>query len=142
MLSSDYNCVGIGHVYYNRTHYWVEVFAYRPEINTTEVPANDSTQAVSVSVDKKEIKKVDVRFDQETYQDAYSLRIGENTTPAIKETEIAVTNFWSLGGELAPVLDTPVVSIADSSVASYDNKTLSGLKEGTTKLTATLYGVT
>lgn len=138
MLSSDYNCVGIGHVYYNRTHYWVEVFAYRPEINTTEVPANDSTQAVSVSVDKKEIKKVDVTFDQ----DAYSLRIGENTTPAIKETEIAVTNFWSLGGELAPVLDTPVVSIADSSVASYDNKTLSGLKEGTTKLTATLYGVT
>lgn len=138
MLSSDYNCVGIGHVYYNRTHYWVEVFAYRPEINTTEIPANDSIKTVSVSVDKKKIKKVDVTFDQ----DAYSLRIGENTTPAIKETEIAVTNFWSLGGELAPVLDTPVVSIADSSVASYDNKTLSGLKEGTTKLTATLYGVT
>lgn len=138
MLSSDYNCVGIGHVYYNRTHYWVEVFAYRPEINTTKVLANDSTEKVSVSVDKKEIKKVDVTFDQ----DAYSLRIGENTTPAIKETEIAVTNFWSLGGELAPVLDTPVVSIADSSVASYDNKTLSGLKEGTTKLTATLYGMT
>ena len=138
MLSSDYNCVGIGHVYYNRTHYWVEVFAYRPEINTTEIPANDSIKTVSVSVDKKKIKKVDVTFDQ----DAYSLRIGENTTSAIKETEIAVTNFWSLGGELAPVLDTPVVSIADSSVASYDNKTLSGLKEGTTKLTATLYGVT
>lgn len=138
MLSSDYNCVVIGHVYYNRTHYWVEVFAYRPEINTTKVLANDSTEKVSVSVDKKEIKKVDVTFDQ----DAYSLRIGENTTPAIKETEIAVTNFWSLGGELAPVLDTPVVSIADSSVASYDNKTLSGLKEGTTKLTATLYGMT
>lgn len=138
MLSSDYNCVGIGHVYYNRTHYWVEVFAYRPEINTTEIPANDSIKTVSVSVDKKKIKKVDVTFDQ----DAYSLRIGENTTSAIKETEIAVTNFWSLGGELAPVLDTPVVSIADFSVASYDNKTLSGLKEGTTKLTATLYGVT
>ena len=138
MLSSDYNCVGIGHVYYNRTHYWVEVFAYRPEINTTEIPANDSIKTVSVSVDKKKIKKVDVTFDQ----DAYSLRIGQSTTPAIKETEIAVTNFWSLGGELAPVLDTPVVSIADSSVASYDNKTLSGLKEGTTKLTATLYGMT
>ena len=138
MLSSQFNCVGIGHVYYNRTHYWVEVFAYRPEINTTEIPANDSTETVSVSVDKKEIKKVDVTFDQ----DSYSLRVGENTTPAIKETEIAVTNFWSLGGELAPVLDTPVVSIADSSVASYNNNTLSGLKEGTTKLTATLYGMT
>ena len=138
MLSSDYNCVGIGHVYYNRTHYWVEVFANRPEINTTEIPANDSIKTVSVSVDKKKIKKVDVTFDQ----DSYSLRIGQSTTPAIKETGIAVTNFWSLGGRLAPVLDTPVVSIDDSSVASYNNNQLSGLKEGTTNLSATLYGMT
>lgn len=138
MLSSKFNCVGIGHVYYNGVHYWVEEFAYRPEINTTEVPANDSTQAVSVSVDKTKIKKVDVTFDQ----DAYSLRIGENTTPVIKETRIGVEYFWSGGSGFAPVLDTPVVSIGDSSVASYSNKTLSGLKEGTTELTATLYGVT
>ena len=138
MLSSKFNCVGIGHVYYNRTHYWVEVFANRPEINTTEIPANDSIKTVSVSVDKKKIKKVDVTFDQ----DSYSLRIGQSTTPAIKETGIAVTNFWSLGGRLAPVLDTPVVSIGDSSVASYSNNKLSGLKEGTTNLTATLYGIT
>ena len=138
MLSSKFNCVGIGHVYYNRTHYWVEVFANRPEINTTEIPANDSIKTVSVSVDKKKIKKADVTFDQ----DAYSLRIGENITPVIKETRIDVTNFWSLGGGLAPVLDTPVVSIGDSSVASYSNNKLSGLKEGTTNLTATLYGIT
>ena len=138
MLSSDYNCVGIGHVYYNRTHYWVEVFANRPEINTTEIPANDSIKTVSVSVDKKKIKKVDVTFDQ----DAYSLRIGENITPIITETRIDDVNFSSQGRGSAPVLDTPVVSIADSSVASYSNNKLSGLKEGTTKLTATLYGVT
>lgn len=29
MLSSKYNCVGIGHVYCNGFHYWVEEFAYR-----------------------------------------------------------------------------------------------------------------
>ena len=138
MLSSKFNCVGIGHVYYNGVHYWVEEFAYRPEINTTEVPANDSTQAVSVSVDKTKIKKVDVTFDQ----DAYSLRIGENTTPVIKETRIGVEYFWSGGRGFAPVLDTPVVSIGDSSVASYNNNQLSGLNEGTTNLSATLYGMT
>ena len=138
MLSSKFNCVGIGHVYYNGVHYWVEEFAYRPEINTTEVSANDSTETVSVSVDKTKIQKINVEFDQESY----SLRIGENTTPAIKEIRIDVTKFWSGGRGLAPVLDTPVVSIGDSSVASYSNKTLSGLKEGTTELTATLYGVT
>ena len=138
MLSSKFNCVGIGHVYYNGVHYWVEEFACRPEINTTEVPANDSTETVSVSVDKTKIEKVNVRFDQETY----SLRIGENTTPAIKETRISVTNFWSGGRGLAPVLDTPVISVADSSIAAYNNDQLSGLKEGTTNLTATLYGMT
>ena len=133
MLSSDYNCVGIGHVYYNGVHYWVEVFA-----NRTEIPANDSTETVSVSVDKKKIKTVDVTFDQ----DAYSLRIGENITPIITETRIDVVNFSSQGRGLAPVLDTPVVSIDDSSVASYNNNQLSGLKEGTTNLSATLYGMT
>ena len=138
MLSSDYNCVGIGHVYYNGVHYWVEAFANRPEINTTEIPANDSTETVSVSVDKKKIKTVDVTFDQ----DAYSLRIGENITPIITETRIDVVNFSSQGRGLAPVLDTPVVSIDDSSVASYNNNQLSGLKEGTTNLSATLYGMT
>ena len=138
MLSSDYNCVGIGHVYYNGVHYWVEVFANRPEINTTEIPTNDSTETVSVSVDKKKIKTVDVTFDQ----DAYSLRIGENITPIITETRIDVVNFSSQGRGLAPVLDTPVVSIDDSSVASYNNNQLSGLKEGTTNLSATLYGMT
>ena len=60
----------------------------------------------------------------------------------IKETRILVKDFWAPGRGLAPVLDTPVVSIADSSVATYNNNQLSGLKEGTTNLSATLYGVT
>ena len=138
MLSSKFNCVGIGHVYYNGVHYWVEEFARRPEINTTVVPANNSTEKVSVSVSKTKIKEVNVGFDQESY----SLRIGENTTPVIKETRIDVYKFWSGGRGLAPVLDTPVISVADSSIAAYSNKQLSGLKEGTTNLTATLYGIT
>ena len=35
MLNSKFNCVGIGHVYYNGFHYWVENFAYRDKVNTT-----------------------------------------------------------------------------------------------------------
>ena len=122
MLSSKFNCVGIGHVYYNGVHYWVEEFAYRPEINTTVVPANNSTETVSVSVSKTKIKEVNVGF----YQESYSLRIGENTTPVIKETRIDVKNFWSGGRGLAPVLDIPVISVADSSIAAYSNKQHSG----------------
>ena len=55
MLNSNYNCVGIGHVYYNGCHYWVEEFAYRTSINTTKTTANDSEQTTTLSVDKNNI---------------------------------------------------------------------------------------
>ena len=73
MLSSDYNCVGIGHVYYNGFHYWVEEFAYRPSVNTTKTTANDSKQTATVSVAKSNITKLTVSFDE----DLSTLRIGD-----------------------------------------------------------------
>ena len=43
MLGWLVNSAGSAMINHN---FMVEEFAYRPEINTTEVPANDSTQAV------------------------------------------------------------------------------------------------
>ena len=138
MLYAGYNCVGIGHVYYHGYHYWVEEFAYRvDDINPTKVPATDSTKTVSISVDKARITNVDVRFEQKSY----SLRMGESITPVITDTRISVKDHWSSGMGGAPVEDSPVISVADSSIASYSNNQLSGLKEGSTNLTATLYGI-
>ena len=42
MLGYKFTCVGVGHVTYNGYDYWVEEFASRPSINTTETPANDN----------------------------------------------------------------------------------------------------
>lgn len=134
MLSSNYNCVGIGHVYYNGCHYWVEEFAYKTSANTTETTVNDSEQIATVSVAKNNIKNLKVIFDK----DSYTLRTGETLTPDITAM-ITVSNQWGSKGIVA---DLPTISVDDSSIATYSNGKLSGIAEGTTTLTASLYGLT
>ncbi len=58
MLSKDYNVVGIGHVVYNGTHYWVQEFAQVPSPNTSQTTAKDSRETVSVEVLSSNISNV------------------------------------------------------------------------------------
>lgn len=133
MLDYKFTCVGVGHVTYNGYDYWVEEFASRPSINTTETPANDSEQTVTVSVTKSWITNYKTYFDQ----DSYVLRLGETVTPNITPIIALINQFGSVG----TVLDTPTVSINDPSIATYSDGKIIGLKEGTTTLTTSLYGL-
>ena len=133
MLDYKFTCVGVGHVTYNGYDYWVEEFASRPSINTTETPANDSEQTVTVSVTKSWITNYKTSFDQ----DSYVLRLGETVTPNITPILSLINQFGSIG----TVLDTPTVSINDPSIATYSDGKIIGLKEGTTTLTTSLYGL-
>lgn len=133
MLGYKFTCVGVGHVTYNGYDYWVEEFASRPSINTTETPANDSEQTVTVSVTKSWITNYKTYFDQ----DSYVLRLGETVTPNITPIISLINQLGSVG----TVLDTPTVSINDPSIATYSDGKIIGLKEGTTTLTTSLYGL-
>lgn len=133
MLDYKFTCVGVGHVTYNGYDYWVEEFASRPSINTTETPANDSEQTVTVSVTKSWITNYKTSFDQ----DSYVLRLGETVTPNITPVISLINQF----GPIGTVLDTPTVSINDPSIATYSDGKIIGLKEGTTTLTTSLYGL-
>ena len=129
MLNSNFNCVGIGHVYYNGCHYWVVGFAYRTSINTTKTTANDSEQTTTLSVDKNNITDFRVLYDN----NSYNLRVGETVTP-ISMAVIYVSNQWPRGNGI--VADAPTFSMADSSIATYSNGKILGVSEGTTTLTA------
>lgn len=133
MLGYKFTCVGVGHVTYNGYDYWVEEFASRLSINTTETPANDSEQTVTVSVTKSWITNYKTYFDQ----DSYVLRLGETVTPNITPIISLINQLGSVG----TVLDTPTVSINDPSIATYSDGKIIGLKEGTTTLTTSLYGL-
>lgn len=131
MLNPKFNCVGIGHVKYDGCDYWVEEFAYRPSVNTTKTSAIDNEQITAISLIKNKIKNIELCFDK----DSYILKTGETITPNIK----TMINY--LGGK-AFVADIPDISVTDSSIATYSDGKISGVKEGNTTLTASLYGLT
>ena len=131
MLNPKFNCVGIGHVYLDGCHYWVEEFAYRTSVNTTETTANDSEQIMSLSVPKSKVTGLKVAFDKTSY----SLRTGEST-------EVKLTAKLTVFGSDTIVTDLPAISVNDPSIATYSNGKITGVAEGSTTLTASLYGLT
>ena len=131
MLNPKFNCVGIGHVYLDGCHYWVEEFAYRTSVNTTETTANDSEQTMSLSVPKSKVTGLKVAFDKTSY----SLRTGEST-------EVKLTAKLTVFGSDTIVTDLPAISVNDPSIATYSNGKITGVAEGSTTLTASLYGLT
>ena len=131
MLNPKFNCVGIEHVYLDGCHYWVEEFAYRTSVNTTETTANDSEQTMSLSVPKSKVTGLKVAFDKTSY----SLRTGEST-------EVKLTAKLTVFGSDTIVTDLPDISVNDPSIATYSNGKITGVAEGSTTLTASLYGLT
>lgn len=141
MLSNEFNCVGIGHAYYNGVHYWVEEFAYRDSISTTATTANDNEQTVAVNVLQSKITDLDINMTLN--QDIYSLQVNETLPVSISDTEaMAVFSGHWPSGQKSPVTDVPILGVADTSIATYSENKLVGVGEGKTNLTATLYGIT
>ena len=135
MLNSKFNCVGIGHVYYNGFHYWVENFAYRDEVNTTPISADNTETTLTIPVATSKISNFNITFDK----DEYSLKTGESTSISVSDPAISVFGHW--GSRFVFVTDTPDLTIADSTVATLSG-TITGISEGDTTISASLYGLT
>ena len=135
MLSSKFNCVGIGHVYYNGFHYWVENFAYRDKVNTTPVSADNTETTLTIPVATSKISNFHITFDK----DEYSLKTGESTSISVSDPAISVFGHW--GSRFVFVTDTPDLTIADSTVATLSGS-ITGISEGDTTISASLYGLT
>ena len=135
MLNSKFNCVGIGHVYYNGFHYWVENFAYRDEVNTTPISADNTETTLTIPVATSKISNFNITFDK----DEYSLKTGESTSISVSDPAISVFGHW--GSRFVFVTDTPNLTIADSTVATLSG-TITGISEGDTTISASLYGLT
>ena len=134
MLNSKFNCVGIGHVYYNGFHYWVENFAYRDKVNTTPVSADNTETTLTIPVATSKISNFNITFDK----DEYSLKTGESTSISVSDPAISVFGHW--GSRFVFVTDTPDLTIADSTVATLSGS-ITGISEGDTTISASLYGL-
>ena len=134
MLSPKFNSVGIGHVYYNNVHYWVEEFAYRDTVNDIYKEARNGIKIVPIAVLNARITEVYGEFDKTEY----SLKAGET----IEFGGVSTIKYKDHWGTPIVVADIPEITLSDTSVARLSENKIEGIKEGTARLQISLYGKT
>lgn len=132
MLHSGFDSVGIGHVYFNGTHYWVEEFAKAMETSSPESEAIDVDRHVVLDVADSNITDCKVSFSNAKY----SLNKNESKKVSVK-TVIVTEGRW--GGPFE-IENDPELSVEDNSIATVDGDVLTGVKAGRTTITATILG--
>lgn len=133
MLDPGFTAVGIGHVYYNGCHYWVQEFG-SPVKDTTVTAANDSSTAVGVEILPSQITEISAAPEKTTLTVTYGSSVA---LPGII-TKIKTAAAWP--GGFCTVSAPYTWSVADSSYASISSGSLSGSKVGTTNISATVLG--
>ena len=136
MLGKSFTRIGIGHVVYNGTHYWVQELGYAPSGSTTATDACDTNKDVDVEIALSSLKAVTVTAGSS----ACNLSVGASVAPTDVTVKIRFDDTW-------PERDCTVSAdcewkIADTSVAAIVNGKITGKKAGTTNMTATVLGKT
>ena len=129
-MLGNYAAIGIGHVKYAGTHYWVQVFRSYCS-NMSDLGANDENSVVNVETDDSYIKAISATKSN------ISLKKGESSD--LSDLGIAVSISQHFGG-VCKTLSTYDVSVADTGIAAYDNGKLVGVQAGETKLILTAFG--
>ncbi|MCD7765376.1 MAG: CAP domain-containing protein [Lachnospiraceae bacterium] len=137
MLSSSFTSVGIGHVYYNGCHYWVQEFA-RSSNKSTVVSANDSATDATVRVLGSNISAVTLSADKS----AYDLVTEESAALPNLTVTVTLSSTWP-GGRRQPVSAEPSWSVVSGSCASISgNQVVAASTAGTAVLRAAALGET
>ncbi|MDE7244810.1 MAG: InlB B-repeat-containing protein, partial [Oscillospiraceae bacterium] len=90
MLSSNFNAIGIGHVYYNGTHYWVQEFGYTPSPDVNAAQPSESTETVTLEVLPSNISNLALSCSKK----ALSMDAGESMPLPDVSLTVSVTGHW------------------------------------------------
>ncbi|MCD7842558.1 MAG: CAP domain-containing protein [Lachnospiraceae bacterium] len=137
MLSSSFTSVGIGHVYYNGCHYWVQEFA-RSTNTSTAVSANDSDTDATVRVLGSNISAVVLSADKS----ACNLLAEESEDLPNLTVSVTLSSTWP-GGRRQPVNAEHSWSVTGGSCVSVSgNRLIASSTAGTAVLQAAAMGET
>ncbi|MCD8381009.1 MAG: CAP domain-containing protein, partial [Lachnospiraceae bacterium] len=154
MLSSSYTSIGIGHVIYNGTHYWVQALGKTTTLNTSGTLANDSSTTVAIEVLNSKVSSATLTADPSSYSlvcgDSESLPtlttslIMEETWPEnTTRTVTVVSPTWvSANKEVATVSESGVVAVSDDDDADAASSSgmVTAVGAGSTTLTVSALG--
>ena len=133
MLADDLTCIGIGHIYYNGRHYWVQEFGAWDDINTKTTVAEDTEKTVNMPVSNEYFDSSCVSVSPASYL------LDVNGTATLPKPS---TNKKVLGGITLRSFPTIVWKSQDTGVAKIQGGKLVGVAAGSTYITASVYGGT
>ena len=131
MLDSEFTSIGIGHVFYNGCHYWVQEFG-APTVSAAETTAVDSSKDVSVRILPSIVKGLTAAASFSSIQ----VNINETETLPELTADLSISGIWP--DNKTGRIENPVISwqSSDSSIAAISGNAVKGLKKGKTTLTA------
>lgn len=135
ILSDDFKYIGIGHVFMNGHHFWVQEFS-GSLTSMYETPAIDTAFATNVEVKDSSVSSATLGFDSKDK----NLSVGKGkslTLPRAAGKVTFSTNQWS-GGTFEFRTDHPKWKSGNESIAviSEDGSKVTGVGDGETTLTA------
>ena len=137
MLSSGYSAIGIGHVVYRGTHYWVQEFGIANSGATVTPEVNDTLdKTVSVNTSYMALNTVLSKSSMTVYMDQASAAL-----PTV-EANVRLTEGWGTAGILLQSSEyTATWAVTDPAIASVSGDSIVPLSPGTTTVTVTVtYG--
>lgn len=129
MLSSNFKAIGIGHVYYNGYHYWVQELGDK-NLQPQKTEAVDTEVMASVEIMASDIVDSSILAKPENV----SVKIGENVDIPVIQAKIKNAKTW-LNREIPVFIDADW-SVQNTDYAEISGKSILGKAMGTTELIA------
>lgn len=133
MLNSNFDAIGMGHVYSNGVHYWAMELG---NVNSAGDSGVDGNQTVTIEILDSSIQSLSTA--QESYQTVSGNSIDLPTVNAVA----AAPSFWPAGGSAAVTVVNPAWSVGDAAIASVADGKIVGHFAGSTTLTASVGSAT
>ena len=133
MLNSQFTAVGIGHVYYNGYHYWVEEFANTVTRTAYTAPNNQTTTVTNLQVAESNITsdQIVVPSSIGTY---IQMSVGQTKDLSGCYENIKVSNHWP-GNANCPIVQGLNMYVSNTAVAYISGTKLVANSTGSTTLT-------
>ena len=133
MLNSQFTAVGIGHVYYNGYHYWVEEFANTVTRTSYTTPNNQTTTVTNLQVAESNITsdQIVVPSSIGTY---IQMSVGQTKDLSGCYENIKVSNHWP-GNANCPIVQGLNMYVSNTAVAYISGTKLVANSTGSTTLT-------
>lgn len=132
MLGEDFNAIGIGHVYFNGYHYWVQEFGYTSNDSEPQTPANNSSTKVSVEIASPLIASISASAK------ALTMSYGDAVDLAPDPVKLCLWETWP--GSMFSAAVSYEWTVEDPSIVSLEDGVLTAIHTGETKLTASVMG--